>query len=318
MKKTILTHLFSLIVVLAIVIACDSDDGPATDAKNVYVAGKESFWARCWKNGTKVDLTNGSIVSAITGSKGDVYIAGSTNPSGIVIAHYWKNGKDVQLTDGTKHGDANAIFVSGSDVYVAGYYGGPVYWKNETLQPGLATSNSGAAFGIAVVDGDVHVVGTRHNGSTFIATYWKNGIAKPLTSGPSAAFGVDVDGTDVYVAGYENKTAMYWKNEDPVPLTDGINYAQATAIAVSGDDVYVAGYEYNGTWNVAKYWKNGEAIILTDGTKNGLAKAIAVVGENVYVAGVEGGLAMLWKNSVPTALSDPTVGSDARGIYLQY
>jgi len=119
------------------------------------------------------------------------------------------------------------------------------------------------------------------------AVYWKNAIPVVLTRG--MALGITVSGSDVFVAGaeYDGTTwsAKYWKNGTPVTLRGG---SIATSIAVSGTDVYVAGYEYNnGNTSTAKYWKNGVPIVLTDGSQQAEARAIAVSGSDVYVAGVE-------------------------------
>jgi len=52
---------------------------------------------------------------------------------------------------------------------------------------------------------------------------------------------------DIYVAGEcynpttQRGTAVYWKNGEPVALTDGQIDASALSIAVVGDDVYVLG-----------------------------------------------------------------------------
>jgi len=84
---------------------------------------------------------------------------------------------------------ATSIFVSGSDVYVAGY---------ETL-----------------------------NNYTY-ATYWKNGVATNLTSNIySEASSIYVSGSDVYVAGFEVingiKYAVYWKNGAATKLGANVN-----------------------------------------------------------------------------------------------
>src|SRR6188768_1789387 len=71
---------------------------------------------------------------------------------------------------------------------------------------------------------------------------------------------------DVYVAGYDYRgdyrVATYWKNGQPIILTDGTKEAWATSISVVGSDVYVVGYEFN-SFYIPMYWKNGQAIALT-------------------------------------------------------
>ena len=85
------------------------------------------------------------------------------------------------------------------------------------------------------------------NSAYGIPTYWKNGTPVNYT-----------DGTIGF-----NGTA-----------------GEATSIAVSRADVYVAGYEEktagNGD-NIAKYWKNGNPVILGDVSKNSEAYSIFLV-----------------------------------------
>ncbi|MBA3673788.1 MAG: hypothetical protein H0W75_02340 [Chitinophagaceae bacterium] len=69
------------------------------------------------------------------------------------VAKIWKNGVATSLSDGTKDASAYSVFVSGSDVYVAG--------KEEA-------------------------------GSITIAKLWKNGVATSLSTANSGALGVFV------------------------------------------------------------------------------------------------------------------------------
>jgi hypothetical protein len=66
-----------------------------------------------------------------------------------LIAKYWKNGVPVNFTEGM----GNAIFVSGTDVYVAG----SVYQTTQTSPSSTFTGS--------------------------VATLWKNGTAVSLTDG---------------------------------------------------------------------------------------------------------------------------------------
>ena len=139
----------------------------------------------------------------------------------------------------TKSSQANAIAISGTDVYAAGITGDypPEYWKNGIATPltnGIVINN---ANGIAVNGTDVFVVGsTPNNGSVSAATYWKNNVPAILSTGPaaapnsslfSAAYAIAMNGSDVYIAGdiWDNATnydaAFYWKNGAATQLSNG-------------------------------------------------------------------------------------------------
>ncbi|MEO7487309.1 MAG: hypothetical protein ABIU77_09415, partial [Ferruginibacter sp.] len=129
-------------------------------------------------------------------------------------------------------------------------------------------------------------------------------------------------GTSVYVAGYENKVAQYWKNGTVVMLGDPALNTVINSIVVVGNDVYAGGYEINNNSSpvkVAKYWKNGTGVTLTDvaGISNvPEINSMAVSGNDVYAAGHERnsnsiGIARYWKNGTAVSLSGKSDSSRA-------
>lgn len=218
---------------------------------NVYVCGSQETagqrQAKYWKNGTETNLTDGTkhaIATSIfvTGnSSDDIFVAGYMNDP-MEKARYWKNGAEIILaqTSGTVRSVAGSIYVSGDDIYIAGYQ------QFDAV-----------------------------NGGKYIATIWKNGIPNLLGSSAtnSYATGVMVANNDVYVAAYEQvqgiNVSRVWKNNViSTTLSNGITDEQTSGIFVTAqNDVYVAGYSGNVNSGIqAKYWKNGVSHTNNNGT----------------------------------------------------
>jgi len=270
-----------------------------------------------------------------------IYAAGwYTDASNNMIACYWKNGVKTDLTVvvpiGTTETRATGIFVSGSDVYVAGYYkysgvNYACYWKNGvktdlTVSP---TPDGATATSIYVSDSVVYVTGSYTNSTGSVACYWADDTINPVTetdlSVSTALAGVTatsiyVSGSVVYVAGsYTNSTgsvACYWTDDtiNPVTETDlsvltapaGVT---ATSIYVSGSYVYVADTYINGGVNYAAMWTSDTVNLpvpqtyLTELTAPAgvTATSIYMIASDVYVGGYytgTGSVACYWKNGV--------------------
>ena len=328
MKRFYLNYLIVAALALAAALtSCKKDDDgdkdPAADSKNilgarsvfvsgsdVYVAGtvlntQGEHVARLWKNGTVQSLAVSGTKSAANSvfvSGGDVYVAGyEVNSQGKRAARLWKNGQAATFSSGSDGPPAftvnppqsgwNSVFVSGGNVYYAGYnindkgqYSAQLYRNGEA-----ATFGSGS-------DGP----------PTFV-----------INPPQSAWNSVCVYGANVYYAGYEinsngEYSARLYKNGQAATFdtgSDGPNFTINTrdtqsawnSVFVYGSDVYYAGYEINdkGEYS-ARLFKNGQAATFSDGSGPGFVintrtpnthyswnSVFVAAGGDVYSAGYE-------------------------------
>ena len=318
--------------------------GPAQKG-DVYVVGYEENAqgypvAKIWKNGVAQDLSNASYVAAARSvfvSNGNVYVAGEyLNMQDGTYSNLWKNGVAQNLGDFMGY----SVYVSGSDVYVAGNDGNvAIVSKNgvvQNLTEGyFKEKEREGACSVFVSGSDVYVAGYDIYYPTFgpivrtyVATVWKNGVAQNLTDDTtySRAQSVFVSGGDVYVAGYERDSGKLWKNGIVIGSYLG---EMANSVYVSGSDVYVAGYERDVQNRCsAIVWKNGIRQKLTDGIRSisysgipgASAESVFVSGSDVYVAGYESNgsryVAKLWKNGEAQDLTDGKRRSHAYSVFV--
>lgn len=143
----------------------------------------------------------------------------------------------VLLTECSKSTPASAppSFTTGYNFYMAGTSGGKaVYWKNG-VEVDLAPS--GIAQAITLSGSDVYVGGYIIDGQNIEATYWKNGQQIQLESaGISHVFGIALNGTDVYCVGdlfgpqgNGQDSVTYWVNGVRMHYSPH-SYGQATSI----------------------------------------------------------------------------------------
>lgn len=266
----------------------------------------------------------------------DVYFAGTDGTS----AALWKNGVETILAP---NATADAVAVSGSDVYVGGWvkspgtppYGGSTatIWKN-----GVATALTSSGFsqvnGLTLANGNVYAVGSSFVAASNapLATVWTNGQASYLSDGNypniSSAYNtsgaaIAVSGSDVYVAGdalqctpssssnYDcGDLAVYWKNGTPVDLltVSPQNFGSfATGIVVNGSTVNISGVTGANPLQ-AVYWQDGTQVPLNLPINTGAwASSIALSGASVYVAGSnDGSIAGYWANGSFTTIGIQT------------
>jgi len=219
----------------------------------------------------------------------NIYIAGDNGTNPIL----WKNG--IADTLSSTIGSASQVIVSGSDVYVSGFYqgiqdtnssGNPTppsmgqytYWKN-------GIPNNIGGFGnitylsfISVAGDDIYFANS---------SGWKNGSI--IIQGMSIVQSCFASGNDIYFVGSDSvNDAVYWKNGNLNIVSPfrgrGFTTPHADRIYVSGNDVYVGGM-----YDRAVYWKNGVVHFLqprtTDSSFVSTISSIFVSGNDVYTTG---------------------------------
>ncbi|MDB5016362.1 MAG: hypothetical protein JWQ84_1194 [Mucilaginibacter sp.] len=227
-------------------------------------------------NSTSSNFSSLDLVANVAFSGEHTYVGGTLNNRAV----YWINGvmNTEPTIDPIQTGSyVNNMFLSGTDLYLAGYDSGqhvPTYWKNgvETALP--------------------------------LADTLKNDPSYPIALGEVNR--ICVSGPDVYCAGWDGRTLAYWKNSSehtlPVinPQTTSVTTAEISGIALSGSDLYITG----GDGTSAVYWKNGAETKLSS-TGNAFAAGVAFLGTDIYIVGTDNLHPVYWKNG--TEISLPSV-----------
>ncbi|MDR3286704.1 MAG: hypothetical protein LBT27_04615, partial [Prevotellaceae bacterium] len=245
----------------------------------------------------------------------DVYVAGyESNNSFITVAKLWKNGTAKALSDGSQNARAYSVYVSGNDVYVAGFDDGKaVLWKNNDAAIALTDgSHTAYAYSVFVSGNNVYVVGNEYDAGRDVAKLWKDKVEQTLADADNTlARSVYVSGNDVvYVAGYKydaattTSTPVLWRNGIAQTLDyDATQNVFATSVFVSDGNIYVAGYKSDMATGrfTPILWTNGtEQTLPYDTQYNSIrATSVFVFDGDVYVAGD----LSLWKNGEVQPLS---------------
>jgi hypothetical protein len=267
-----------------------------------------------------------------------VYIAGYEKVGEETRAVLWNEGIKQYLSNTIS--SASSVFVSGNDVYVAGYEGASaVVWKNGVKQELHYGNDTTRAYSVFVFENIVYVAGQAYISSgqqqQGTALLWINGAAQALTDkiyGIASASSVFVSGGHVYAAGVIDPTnnttnksyAVLWIDGQTILLSNGRILDRANSVYVAGNDVYVTGWLDSG----GVLWKNGEPQS-QNAERNFFNNSVYVAGNDVYVAGrhteslSNGDLFMaatLWKNGVRQVLPHDNnsyhAGSSAECIYV--
>ncbi len=190
-----------------------STSGIAFSGNNVYVIGSTqaadniSYISKIWINGQPKIISNqDSRVLSIFINGTDIYISGKEkNSSDVFLPIYWKYDTIANVFTkvtlntyvNSMTAEASSIFVSGTDVYVAGF--------------------------------------DRNDSGRDFANYWKNGQKKVLSDGSKDAYcsSIYINKNDVYVSGSDDNILKHWKNNVATNYTNGTNTALAYSIIVT-------------------------------------------------------------------------------------
>jgi hypothetical protein len=261
-----------------------------------------------------------SVIIPVNDEPRDVYVAGikKTNIVGNQNPMLWNKRIETILTsNNTSETGATSVFVSGTDVYVAGHdrnYYIARYWKNG-IPVDLTDSQNGGQANSIVIDGTNVWLAGNYKPLTFgnkFASYWRNnGVPSALSS---VGFEAEVKAIKISTSGvpscvgYEKtssglKVAKYWSGT--ATTLGWLNGSVANGIALSGSNVYIVGTDNiaNGSTR-PKTWFNGSVGTLYNSSGISSASGIALSGSDIYISGNDGNKAVYWKNGTQVILGD--------------
>ena len=207
------------------------------------------------------------------------------------VAVIWKNGEEIVLPSKERRAEANSVFVTDSNVYVAGFDGDcAVLWKNGVKIELTNGRKRAQAQSIFVYNRDVYVVGYEQeiiyeNGKPSLinqVSLWKNekNITKYYKNSFQYGKDIFVYNNDIYIAGMifngKNFVASVQKNKENKLLANKKHRSAAASIYVLDNNVYVAGEGTSNSKRVPVLWVNGELHILPDSAYNGQATSVFV------------------------------------------
>src|SRR5699024_140261 len=135
---------------------------------------------------------------------------------------------------------------------------------------------SSDANSVFVSDNDVYVAGREATGIdyNYVGKFWKNGTPQDLTDGSSVVgvWSIFVSDDEVYVAGGDGGVAKLWVNGTPQVLSDSPNSSGATSVFVDDSEMGVEDFDY--TENKISLFPNPVQDILQIETKAGNIQAI--------------------------------------------
>ncbi len=242
MNRALINYFFGIVFLFQ---SCTKSDNPSSNGgslNGVYIIIQDEYQTQLWKDGSFTNLakindrtiprwsldTSYEVNSMVVNSD-TVYIVGDT--------YKWRPTQSGAILDYKTINDSGVI------------------WKN-----GVMTKMLGIPMKISFQNNDLFLYGFLDGK----LTVWKNGIPVTKTAIASnyvdAMFGV---GNDIY----STNRYVYRKNSDSIYLK-GDGFSRTTSIYVNGTDIYVGGWESimegSGYISIPAYWKNGVCTMIRD------------------------------------------------------
>ena len=173
----------------------------------------------------------------------------------------------------------------------------PRLWINSNIYNYENNGNGGIANDMAFLGSEIYTVGWIYNtdGSFKTHVVWKN--SKILTELTNTGFPVpfaiatNENNNDIYVVGLEQQPGEWAKAKI---WKNGIKSSISTTdgampfdIEIRNNIVYIVGCIPQSNIDIAVVWKNGIPTFLTDGTHDAVATSLTIINDDIYVAGKE-------------------------------